>query len=228
MTVADITLTVFTLFNSLRFLAYIPQIVKAIKDESGAEAISFGTWGLFLASHASAMAYAIENQGDWKMASLFLSNAAGCGAILAIAAWQRYRHRRRTRDASRAVMSRLAARTCVAVGSWGRGKSAAVGSSSQLGHFESVQGRPYTSGSGPSYCGLFMNREARRRLKWFGGTGSSFKILQTFSFPVAATVPGRKDIHHPNGVIHRDSARYVYGCGGSRCWFDYSYDRSRW
>ena len=127
MTVADITLAVFTLFNSLRFLAYIPQIVKALKDESGAEAISFGTWGLFLASHASAMAYAIENQGDWKMASLFLSNAAGCGAILAIAAWQRYRHRRRTRDASRAVMSRLAARTYVTGGSWGHGKSAAVG-----------------------------------------------------------------------------------------------------
>ena len=100
--------------------------------------------------------------------------------------------------------------------------------SSQLGHFESVQGRPCTSGSGPGYCRLFMNREARRRLKWFGGIGSSFKILQTFSFPVATTVPGRKDIHHPNGVIHRDSARFVYGCGGSRCWFDYSYDRSRW
>jgi len=142
MTVADITLTVFTLFNSLRFLAYIPQIIKAINDESGAEAISFGTWGLFLASHASAMAYAIENQGDWKMASLFLSNATGCGAILSIAAWQRYRHRRRTRDVSRAVTSRLAARTCVAVGSWGRGKSAAVGS------FKLT--RPFRIRSGPA------------------------------------------------------------------------------
>jgi hypothetical protein len=50
--------------NGLRFLAYFPQIAKAIKDRSGAEAISFGTWALFLASHASAMAYAIENQGD--------------------------------------------------------------------------------------------------------------------------------------------------------------------
>src|SRR5262245_34569718 len=63
MTIADVTLAVFTFFNSLRFLAYVPQIAKAIKDQSGAEAISFGTWGLFLASHASAMAYAIENQG---------------------------------------------------------------------------------------------------------------------------------------------------------------------
>jgi hypothetical protein len=94
MTVADGTLAVFTLFNSLRFLAYVPQIVRAIKDQSGAEAISFGTWSLFLASHASAMAYAIENQGDWKMASLFLSNALGCGTILLVAAWKRSRHRR--------------------------------------------------------------------------------------------------------------------------------------
>ncbi len=89
------TLAVFTFFNSLRFLAYVPQIVKAAKDQSGAEAISFGTWALFLASHASAMAYAIENQGDWKMASLFLSNALGCGTILLIAAWKRSQHRRR-------------------------------------------------------------------------------------------------------------------------------------
>ena len=95
MTVADTTLAVFTLCNSLRFLAYVPQIVKASKDQSGAEAISFGTWALFLASHTSAMAYAIENQGDWKMASLFLSNALGCGTILLIAAWKRSRHRRR-------------------------------------------------------------------------------------------------------------------------------------
>ncbi len=96
MTVADATLAVFTLFNSVRFLAYLPQIAKAIKDRSGAEAISFGTWALFLASHASAMAYAIENQGDWKMASLFLSNVLGCSVILAIAGWKRSRHRKRS------------------------------------------------------------------------------------------------------------------------------------
>lgn len=94
MTVADITLAVFTLFNSLRFLAYVPQIAKAIKDQSGAEAISFGTWALFLVSHLSAMAYAIVNQGDWAMAILFLSNAVGCGVIIVIAGWKRSRHRR--------------------------------------------------------------------------------------------------------------------------------------
>lgn len=98
MTVAEITLAVFTLFNSLRFLAYIPQIVTAIRDQSGAAAISFGTWSLFLASHLSAMAYAIENQGDWTMASLFLSNALGCGIIILIAGWKRSRYRLRARN----------------------------------------------------------------------------------------------------------------------------------
>jgi hypothetical protein len=84
------------LFNDLRFLAYFPQIAKAIKDRSGAEAISFGIWALFLASHAPATAYAIENHGDWTMASLFLSNAIGCGTILLIAAWKRSQHRKRS------------------------------------------------------------------------------------------------------------------------------------
>src|SRR5262249_14253188 len=61
MTIADITLAVFASFNSLRFLAYVPQIARAYKDQSGAEAISFATWALFLASHLSATAYAIVN-----------------------------------------------------------------------------------------------------------------------------------------------------------------------
>jgi hypothetical protein len=95
MTVADITLALFSLFNSLRFLAYVPQIIKALKDTSGAEAISFGTWGLFLASHVSAMAYALVNVRNWTMAILFLSNAIGCAAVLGIAGWKRAQHRRR-------------------------------------------------------------------------------------------------------------------------------------
>ena len=102
MTLAAGTLAVFTFVNSLRFLAYLPQIAKALKDQSGAEAISFGTWTLFLASHASAMAYAIVNQDDWTMASLFLSNAIGCTAVLAIAAFKRARHRRCKSDALKA------------------------------------------------------------------------------------------------------------------------------
>ena len=94
MTLADITLAAFTLCNSLRVVAYVPQIVKAATDRHGAEAISFGTWGLFLVSHLSATAYALVNTEDWTMASVFMANAMGCAAILLVAAGKRYRHRR--------------------------------------------------------------------------------------------------------------------------------------
>jgi hypothetical protein len=92
MKIADVTLALFTFCNTVRFVAYVPQIIRAVRDRSGAEAISFGTWGLFLVSHASAMAYALVNNHDWVMASMFLGNAVGCGTILVIAAWKRSQH----------------------------------------------------------------------------------------------------------------------------------------
>jgi hypothetical protein len=98
MTTADITLAVFTLSNSLRVVAYVPQIATALRDRSGAQAISFGTWGLFLVSHASAMAYAFVNKDDRTMAFMFLLNAMGCGVILLVAGWKRARYRARRVD----------------------------------------------------------------------------------------------------------------------------------
>ena len=95
MTLADITLAIFTLCNSLRVLAYVPQIARAAADRSGAEAISFSTWGLFLLSNTSAVAYALVNKADWTMATMFLANAVGCSTILLIGAWKRSQHRHR-------------------------------------------------------------------------------------------------------------------------------------
>jgi len=103
MTIADITLAAFTLCNSLRVVAYVPQIARAAADRSGAEAISFGTWGLFLFSHMSATAYALVNTKDWTMAALFLGNAIGCAAIVLIAAWKRFQHRRQRFVSSRST-----------------------------------------------------------------------------------------------------------------------------
>jgi hypothetical protein len=95
MRLEDITLLAFTFCSSLRVVAYVPQIVRAAVDRRGAEAISFGTWGMFLVSHATTMAYALVNKNDWTMASVFLGNAIGSAAILFIAAYKRTRHRRR-------------------------------------------------------------------------------------------------------------------------------------
>jgi len=94
MTIADFTLAAFTLCNSFRVLAYVPQIMRAATDRGGAQAVSCATWGLFLVSHASAAAYALVNKEDWTMASVFIGNAIGCGTILLIAACKRSRHRR--------------------------------------------------------------------------------------------------------------------------------------
>ena len=86
MTLADITLIAFTACNSLRVLAYIPQIWKASTDKDGAKAISFSTWSLFLVSHLTTAIYAIVNRGDPSLAYIFLVNAIGCAAILVAAA----------------------------------------------------------------------------------------------------------------------------------------------
>jgi len=81
-TFADITLAVFTICNSIRVVAYVPQITKAATDQDGAQAISFMTWGLFLVSNSSAVAYALVNKADWMLACMFMANAIGCAAIL--------------------------------------------------------------------------------------------------------------------------------------------------
>jgi hypothetical protein len=100
MTVPEITLAAFMLCNSLRVVAYVPQIARAAKDQSGAQAVSFATWGLFLFSNLSAVAYALVNKGYWTMASMFLANAIGCSTILLIGAWKRAQHRGRELQAT--------------------------------------------------------------------------------------------------------------------------------
>lgn len=82
----------FSLVNSIRVLAYVPQILKASQDQNGASAISFVTWGLFLLSHVTTVAYALVHLGDIVMALIFLGNALACLTILVIVAVKRKQH----------------------------------------------------------------------------------------------------------------------------------------
>jgi len=66
---------IFTLVNSLRILAYIPQMLTAAKDVNGATGISYATWTLFLVSHLTTIAYAIVCLEDSIMSLIFLGNA---------------------------------------------------------------------------------------------------------------------------------------------------------
>lgn len=84
-----VVISAFSVTNSIRIFAYIPQICKAATDQNGATAISFTTWGLFFLSHLTTIAYAIVQLADLVMALIFLGNAAACLSILVIAALKR-------------------------------------------------------------------------------------------------------------------------------------------
>jgi hypothetical protein len=92
MSLEDITLWLFACCNSLRVLAYLPQMRKAAADRHGAAAVSCTTWSLFLVAHLSTVAYALVNRGDGWLAACFAANALGCLGIVAIACWKRRRH----------------------------------------------------------------------------------------------------------------------------------------
>ena len=95
MTITDITLAAFTFCKSFRALALRPQVGKVAGEQSGAEAVPFATWALFLLAHTSAMAYALLSKRDWTMAAMLLANAVNCGAILLTSVRRRLRHRLR-------------------------------------------------------------------------------------------------------------------------------------
>jgi uncharacterized protein with PQ loop repeat len=89
MTTAEMTLLLFTACNTLRVLAYVPQIVRIARDHEGAKAISYTTWGLFAVSHLSTVAYAFVHAQDLTLTIVFGGNTVACLAILGLTFWKR-------------------------------------------------------------------------------------------------------------------------------------------
>jgi hypothetical protein len=98
-TAAEIAFALFALCNSVRVIAYVPQIITIARDTNGASAISYTTWGLFSASHVSTVAYAVLNLEDWRMAAVFGANTACCAAILGLTVIKRATFKRRAHPA---------------------------------------------------------------------------------------------------------------------------------
>ncbi|GEO15151.1 hypothetical protein [Microvirga aerophila] len=88
-TPADVALGAFTLCNTVRVFAYLPQIVKISRDTQGAAVISYTTWALFGVSHLSTVAYAALVVTDWRMAVIFSANTLCCVIIIGVTAWKR-------------------------------------------------------------------------------------------------------------------------------------------
>jgi hypothetical protein len=95
MPLEEFTLALFAACNSIRVVAYFPQIHRAATDKNGASSISFMTWMLFFLAHLSTVAYALVNRSDWGLAACFSINALCCVAILATAYWKRRTHAKR-------------------------------------------------------------------------------------------------------------------------------------
>jgi uncharacterized protein with PQ loop repeat len=94
MTAQEVILIVFTVTNSVRVLAYLPQITKIVKDDSGAVAVSNATWLLFGVSHLSTVAYAAVVLNDSYMSVLFGANLLCCLTIIALTIYKRRRFAR--------------------------------------------------------------------------------------------------------------------------------------
>jgi hypothetical protein len=91
MTPGELALFAFTACNTLRVVAYLPQIVRIANDKGGADAISFTTWGLFGLSHLSTVLYAVVTIEDWKLALIFTANTVACITIVALTLYKRLR-----------------------------------------------------------------------------------------------------------------------------------------
>jgi len=85
----DAVIVAFSMVNTFRVIAYVPQILRILRDGTGAHAVAISTWMLFLISHLTTVAYAVVVAEDLRMAAIFAANAACCAAIVVLAHWKR-------------------------------------------------------------------------------------------------------------------------------------------
>lgn len=85
----QMTLFLYSLFNMLRVVSYIPQIWRIAQDTEGAQAISYTTWALWVGANLSTALYAWVNLHDVPLALLNGANAFCCGVVIALTFYKR-------------------------------------------------------------------------------------------------------------------------------------------
>lgn len=85
-----IILIAFSIANSFRLFAYVPQITVLLRQRDTA-AVSSTTWIMFFVSNATTAIYAAAVVADGTMAAVFLANTVCCGVIVLPVYWKRKR-----------------------------------------------------------------------------------------------------------------------------------------
>ncbi len=96
---------IYLVTNAARVFSFIPQIHAVWRCTDGAHAISLLTWGAWVLSHVSALAYGTLVMHDLPFVLIALINFSGCSAVMAIT----IRRRAQWREAERATASACAA-----------------------------------------------------------------------------------------------------------------------
>ena len=104
---SDLALIVFAACNGLRLVAYVPQILRVARDEAGASAVSYTTWGLFALANVSTVLYAVLVVADLSLALVFSANTVGCSLIFGLTLLKRWRHVRQQGPGRPAPLSAL-------------------------------------------------------------------------------------------------------------------------
>jgi uncharacterized protein with PQ loop repeat len=86
---ADLALLFFTITNGLRIFAYVPQLIRVVRDREGAVAISYLTWSMFAVANLSTAIYAVSALHDTTVAIIFAGNTVFCLAIVVATAGRR-------------------------------------------------------------------------------------------------------------------------------------------
>jgi hypothetical protein len=93
MTLANVSFCLFTFFNALRVLSYLPQLIRVAQDNSGASVVSYSTWALWTLANSTTSLHAYVNLQDQTLTLVNALNAVCCAAVIALTLIKRCKYR---------------------------------------------------------------------------------------------------------------------------------------
>jgi hypothetical protein len=88
MTTDDLPLIVFATCNTLRIVAYFPQMLRLVRCPAAAASFSHLTWALFAAANLSTAFYAGVVLGDAVLGVVNAFSALCCFTLIGLALWR--------------------------------------------------------------------------------------------------------------------------------------------